>query len=128
MNKELVRKAGESPVDNLINSTTPPALPTGVLVRGEQGLLARGTVLALSSKQNDTVMLGAEPEQGEELTARYILADPVDAGGEEAVPGTAYRTGHFNRPALIVAKGHTLTRADEESLRDGGILLSDALA
>ena len=39
----------------------------------------------------------------------------------------AYRTGHLNRKALIVAEGYTMTAADEEELRKGGILLSDML-
>lgn len=128
MNNELVRKVGDSPVENLINSTVPPALTTGVLIRAGQGILARGTVLALSSEGDDMVILGTAPTGGELLTANCILTDPVDASGGEAASAVAYRTGHFNRPALIVADGYTLTRADEEDLRSGGILLSDALA
>ena len=41
--------------------------------------------------------------------------------------GIAYRTGHFNRNALIVKEGYTMTKADEEELRKGGILLDDAI-
>ena len=73
------------------------------------------------------VILGTEPVGAETLTASVILSDPVDATGGVA-PAIAYRTGHFNRPALIVKDGYALTRADEENLRFGGILLSDALA
>lgn len=128
MNNDLVRKAGESSADNLINSTYPPPLATGVTVRAGQGILRRGTVLALSAENGDYVALGTEPEDGEALTASVVLADPVDAGGSEAAPGVAYRSGHFSRPALIVADGYAMTRKDEEDLRFGGILLSDALA
>ena len=128
MNNELVRKVGDSPVDNLINSTVPPALTTGVHVRAGQGILARGTVLALSSDGEDMVILGTTPNDEELLIANCVLADPVDASGTEASPAIAYRTGHFNRPALIVAEGYVITRTDEEDLRKGGILLSDALA
>ena len=127
MNNDLVRKIGDSPVENLINSTVPPALTTGVLIRAGQGVLLRGTVLALSSDDEMMVILGTEPDGGETLTANCILTDPVDASGSENVPAVAYRTGHFNRPVLIVKTGYTLTRADEEDLRHGGILLSDAL-
>ena len=128
MNNDLVRKVGESTVDNLINSVSPPPLTTGVAIRAGQGALLRGTVLALSSEGDDFVVLGTAPEDGETLVASVILADPSDASGDGPVPGIAYRTGHFNRPALIVADGYPMTRADEENLRFGGILLSDALA
>lgn len=127
MNNELVRKSGDSPVDNLVNSTVPPALTTGVLIRAGQGILQRGTVLALSSNGNDMVILGTAPAAGEVLTANCILAEAADASGSAAVPAIAYRTGHFNRPALIAADAYALKRADEEALRSGGILLSDAM-
>ena len=128
MNSELVRHIGESPVDNLFNSTVPPALTTGVTIRAGQGALKRGTILALSSDGDDMVILGTVPGSGEILTANCILSDPVDASGTEAMPGVAYRAGHFNRPALITKDGYALTRSDEESLRHGGIYLSDAIA
>ena len=128
MNNDLVRKVGESTVDNLINSTFPPPLTTGIIIRAGQGLLERGTVMALSSESDDFVVLGAAADGDETLKASVILADPFDASGDEEIPAIAYRTGHFNRPALIVAEGYALTRADEENLRFGGILLSDALA
>lgn len=48
----------------------------------------------------------------------------MDASGEDGVTAVAYRTGHLNRKALIVADGYTMTTADEEELRKGGILLS----
>lgn len=46
---------------------------------------------------------------------------------DEYVEGVAYRTGHFNRGALIVATGYTLSNEDEQKLRKCGILLSTAL-
>ena len=128
MNNQLVRPVGTSSVENLINGPIPPALTTGVLIRGGQGVLLRGTVLALSAENEDMVALGTEPEDDEILTANCILTDPVDATGDEAVPAVAYRAGHFNRPALIFANDYELTKKDEENLRHGGIFLSDALA
>ena len=128
MNNDLVSKVGDSPVDNLVNSTFPPPLTTGVIVRAGQGKLQRGAVLALSSDSGEMVILGTAAAEDETLTASVILADPVDASGSAAVPAIAYRTGHFNRPALIAKTGYAITRADEENLRFGGILLSDALA
>ncbi|MCL2487356.1 MAG: head decoration protein [Oscillospiraceae bacterium] len=138
MNNDLVRPVGESPVDNLINSSSPPALTTGVSLIGNQGVLERGTVLGIvldMYPNGQMVPMGGSYEDGlgaiqvYDATASYILADQVDtdAGMGAEVPGIAYRTGHFNRQALIVAEGYALTREDEESLRSGGILLSDAL-
>jgi len=128
VSNQLFSKIGESSVDNLINSTYPPCETTGVMIRGGQGELGRGTVLALSSDDGNMVVLGTEPSKNETLTANCVLTDVVDASDGEAVPAVAYRTGHFNRPALIVADEYEMTRGDEEELRYGGILLSDALA
>ena len=121
MNKELCRKVGETGQDNLIAKLVPPAEPFGVKIAAGQGVLARGAVLALSG--TDYVVLDSETTG----KANCVLSDPVDASGENPVAAVAYRTGHFNRKALIVAEGYTMTAADEEELRKGGILLSDML-
>ena len=57
-----------------------------------------------------------------------ILADDATVTDAADVTGVAYRTGHFNRKALIVATGYNLTINDEEALRHGGILLSNMMA
>ena len=119
MNKELCRKVGEVGQDNLIAKLFPPTEPFGIKVVGGEGDLKRGTVMALSD--DGYVVLSAETTG----KANCVLSDPVDASGEDAVTAVAYRTGHFNRKALIVAEGYTMTAADEEELRKGGILLSD---
>ena len=121
MNKELCRKVGETSQDNLIAKLFPPAEPFGVKIAAGQGVLARGAVLALSG--TDYVVLDSETTG----KANCVLSDPVDASGESPVTAVAYRTGHLNRKALIVAEGYTMTAADEEELRKGGILLSDML-
>ena len=59
--------------------------------------------------------------------ANAVLAEAVDTGNGSAVTGIAYRTGHFNANALIVADGYSITAADKEALRTAGILLSDAV-
>jgi hypothetical protein len=119
MSKELCRKVGEVGQDNLIAKLFPPTEPFGIKVVGGEGDLKRGTVMALSD--DGYVVLSAETTG----KANCVLSDPVDASGEDAVTTVAYRTGHFNRKALIVAEGYTMTAADEEELRKGGILLSD---
>ena len=121
MNKELCRKVGEVGQDNLIAKLFPPAETFGIKVAGGEGVLKRGTVMALSG--TDYVVLDAEATG----KANCVLSDPVDASGESPVTAVAYRTGHLNRKALIVAEGYTMTAADEEELRKGGFLLSDML-
>ena len=121
MNKELCRKVGEVGQDNLIAKLFPPAETFGIKVAGGEGVLKRGTVMALSG--TDYVVLDAEATG----KANCVLSDPVDVSGESPVTAVAYRTGHLNRKALIVAEGYTMTAADEEELRKGGILLSDML-
>lgn len=58
--------------------------------------------------------------------AAYILAEDVDATDEETV-AAAYRSGSFIRNALLVKEGYSLTQKDEETLRNGGIYLTDAI-
>ena len=118
MNKNLCNKVGEIGQDNLIAKLFPPAEPFGVTIPAGAGVLKRGTVLALVD--GEYAVLSAS-NAGK---ANCVLADPVDAT-KEAVVGVAYRTGHFNRKALIVANGYTMTIEDEEELRKCGILLSD---
>lgn len=118
--------------DNLFNSNEPAADTFSVSLRAGQGKLARGTVLALSTGtggKSDMVILGTATVTNETLTANCILCDDVDTG---AVAGTAivalaYRTGHFNRNALITKSGFTWSITEKEALRAGGILLDDAL-
>jgi hypothetical protein len=119
--------------DNLINQNYPPADVFSVSMRAGLGVVTRGTVLALSTGtagDNAMVILGTAAVVDETLTANCVLAEDVDTGDVPgaAVHALAYRTGHFNRNAITVKDGYTLSAANEEDLRKGGILLSDALA
>lgn len=133
--KNLCNKVGEIGQDNLIAKLFPPAETFGVTIPAGTGVLKRGTVLALAADGTYCVF-GSSKEivsgEGENAIstsyvpeANCVLADPVDASGEEDVVGVAYRTGHLNRKALIVAEGYEMTMADEEDLRKYGILLTD---
>ena len=119
MRKELVSVLGTSSADNLIAKLTPTAETFGIKVKAGEGELARGTVLAATSAGTYEVLgktTGA--------VASCVLADPVDASGEAAV---AYRSGNFNRAALTVASGYTMTAADEDNLRKYDIILTDMM-
>lgn len=119
MSKNLVNKIGESAMDNLIAKPFPPVDAFGVTIPAGAGVLKRGTVLALNG---DAYAVLAAANTGK---ANCVLADDVDASGDAPVTAVAYRTGHFNIGALIVADGYTMTAADKEALRNGGILLSE---
>ena len=127
MSKRLNEKLDSMEYDGLIVDNTPPADAFTVTLRKGQGVLKRGAVLAISSADRAMVLLGTDPDGGETLTANCILCDDTDTGDTADIYGIAYRTGHFNRKGVITKDGTTLGANDEEELRKGGILLSDAL-
>lgn len=79
---------------------------------------------APASGTNNVVVYYAE----EKLAANCVLCDDVDVGTAADVTALAYRTGHFARDKMVVAAEYTMTAADEQALRESGILLSDAIA
>lgn len=134
--KHLNENVGSVEYDELINSGTPELDVCSVTARGltEATVLKRGTVLAVSDTDNTVVILGTEAKttgegasaKTEVLTAGYILADDTPVGTTNTTV-VAYRAGNFNRNKLIVAKNYTLTSADEDALRQRGIILNTAL-
>ena len=136
MSKRLDETLGTVGYDNLINGLYPPAEPFSVVIRkgAAETTYKRGTVLALSSSDGKYVILGTAAASGgdgggttETLTANAILAEDVTVGTANDETAVAYRTGHFNRNALIMDEDHTFSAADKEALRGVGILISDAV-
>lgn len=121
INKELVRPVGSIGQDNLIAHIEPEAKTTGIYVKAEAGKLLRGTVLYRTEDGSYDVYGGAEGTE-----PSIILTEDTDAStAQQAAVG--YRTGCFNRHALIFAEGYTMTNADVDTLRKYGIILSDFL-
>ncbi len=120
MRENLVRKVGERGQDNLIARLYPRALTTGVRIAAGAGVLVRGTVL--SRKEDGTCEVMAEGG-----TPAYILADPVDASGEEAMAAVVYHSGNFNPHAVTVGDGYALTAADKDALRKYNIIFTDMM-
>lgn len=120
MSKRLDENIGAVEYDGLIVNNVPVADVVTVKLAAGTGILKRGTVV--------TGAAGAElAPAAAALSATngtYILTDDtaVTAGAV-----TAYRTGHFARNKLHTDGSYTLTAADEEILRNAGILLSDAI-
>lgn len=86
-----------------------------------QGKLKRGTVLA-TKDDGKCYILGTA-----DCTASYILAEDADDTTEKDVVAPAYRSGDFNRGALIVKEGYTMSEADAAALRYGGIYLGNVM-
>lgn len=123
MSKRLDENLGTVGYDGLIVTNEPVADVVTVTLAASQGVLARGTVI--------TGVAGGELFAAAAAlvatNAVYILADETDTGTGTAVTATAYRTGHFARNKLSTDGSYTLVAADEEIMRNAGILLSDAL-
>nr|DAO50930.1 MAG TPA: Head decoration protein [Caudoviricetes sp.] len=124
-----IETLGAYEYDNLIaGNTIPTHTATGTIASG-QGKLTRGTVLALSTGTSGTgklVILGTTAGSNETLTAYGILCDEVDATSADAV-GEIYVTGQFNTERLIVKESYSMTTADVQALRDGGIYIENAV-
>ena len=106
-------KIGELTQDNLIANVDVKQVVQTISV--PSGTLKRGTVVDVSGKIMNTG-----------LTAYGILCDDVDASAG-AVVAEVYVAGAFNKGALIVASGYTLSANDIKALRDGGIYVENAV-
>ena len=123
MSKRLDENIGTVDYDGLIVTNEPVADVVTVTLAASQGVLARGTVITGAAGGE----LSAAAAALVATNAVYILADETDTGTGTAVIATAYRTGHFARNKLSTDGSYTLVAADEEIMRNAGILLSDAL-
>ena len=111
-------KLGEMTRDNLIaDINVKQVIISGTIASGE-GKLERGTVLALSNDKLVVMKTG--------LTPYGVLCDAVDATDADAV-GEVYVAGQFNKGALIVAEGYTMTTEDVQKLRNGGIYIENMM-
>lgn len=123
MNTNLFRKVGSCSQDNLIAKLTPAAETFGIVIEKleEATVLKRGTVLARDDVTGKYSVMSAGK------VASCVLSDAVEVGTEEDAVGVAYRSGNFNRAALFVAEGYTLSGADEDTLRKYDIILTDMM-
>lgn len=121
MSKRLDENIGTVGYDGLIVANEPVADVVTVKLAASKGVLARGTVITGAAGGEMSAASAALVA----TNAVYILADETDTG--TAVTATAYRTGHFARNKLSTGGSYTLVAADEEIMRNAGILLSDAL-
>lgn len=120
MSKRLNGNIGAVEYDGLIASNVPVADVVTVKLAAGTGILKRGTVITGTAGEA-LAPVAAALASGK---TTFILCDDTDITAETTA--TAYRCGHFARNKLLTG-GYTLTDADEEILRNAGILLSDAV-
>lgn len=121
MAENLKRNVAEVTFDGLVDAAYANK-SCGVTVASGQGILKRGSVLAV--KNGKCILLGSETGNG--IEARYILNKEVDATSADAV-AIAYEEGRFIKQHLIVANEYTMTAADIDALRVHNIGLADQL-
>jgi hypothetical protein len=106
-------KIGELIPNNLIANVDVKQVVQSISI--PSGILKRGTVVDATGKALTT-----------DLVPHGILCDDVDAS-TGAVVAEVYVAGCFNKNALIVADGYTLSAANIKALRDGGIFVENAV-
>ena len=109
-------KLGTMAHDNLIADIHVKQIICSGTVGANAGALKRGTVMALNSGKLVVMASGKTPYG--------ILTDDVTVGATDEVV-EVYLTGKFNKSALIVASGYTLSEADITTLRNGGIFVEN---
>lgn len=110
-------KIGESIPDNLIAKVDVPTKTQSVTLAAAQGILKRGTVVAMDGETAKVMTSGKTPHG--------IICDDVDA--TETAVAEVYVTGCFNKAALNAATEYELTAADIAALRNGGIFVEDVV-
>lgn len=121
MSKKLNETIGTVEYDGLFVSNIPVADVVSVKLAAGEGVLKRGTVV--TGTPGGELAPAAVALKATDGT--YILTDDVDVSA--GAVATAYRSGHFARNKVITNGTYTLTAADEEILRNAGILFSDAI-
>jgi hypothetical protein len=110
MSRELMEDIGASPQDNLIAGSRFPIQHKGVRLEAGQGLLRRGTVLAVLADgaavvvdSSHTVEVDDDVFEPDRDKPDSILAEEIDTGSAAGDPidAIAYSAGYFIRASLI---------------------------
>lgn len=123
MGKKLNERVGALEYDELIIGNHPVADVVFVDLAAGSGVIKRGTVI-IGEPGKTFAPIAVAASAGKAL---YIVAEDVDITGSDPVTATVYRSGRFNRQRLLTDGTYAITKADEEYLRLGNILLEDAV-
>ena len=125
-NRQLLGKVGSIGQDNLIAKLTPATETFGIVINklasGDDVAIQRGTILTADENGKYSVFSGEK-----DTVPSAVLCDDVTVTTAADVTAVAYRSGNFNRKAVITGDDHTLTAADEDALRKYDIILTDML-
>ena len=121
MSKKLNETIGTVEHDGLFVSNIPVADVVHVKLAAGEGTLKRGTVVTGAPGGE----LAAAKAAIVATNGTYILTDDVDVSA--GAVATAYRSGHFARNKVITGGNYNITAADEEILRNAGIIFADAI-
>lgn len=116
---KYLENLGASAPDNLFAGADIPAHGGSVTIAAGQGALKRGTVIALDSNNKGVILSSATG-----LKPYGILCSDVDATTETVAE--VWLTGRFNKHALHVAGGYTMTADNILALRNGGIFVENS--
>ena len=125
--------------DGLITDVLPEVIVSGGKIRkgSDEVTLKRGTILAKSSgtagdgklvidngwtAENDSYKVTTAAASNETLTAYAILCDDTVVGTEADVTTAIYIGGCFDLAKCTVAASHTVSEAEKDALRNGGII------
>jgi hypothetical protein len=126
MSRELMGDIGVSLQDNLIAGPRFPIQHKGVLLAAGQGLLERGTVLAILANGTAVTVDSThtiEVEKGNTTVdvpdrdkPDCVLAEDIDTGASSGDPisAVAYSAGYFIRNSLIFGGGDTFATHELE--------------
>jgi hypothetical protein len=123
MSRELLNDLGESLQDNLIAGPRFPVAHKGVTLAPGQGLVKRGTVLAILASGSAVVIDSShvvevnEEDVPDRNMPDCVLADDIDTGNDpagEAIPAVAYSAGYFIRGSLIFGGSDTWENHERE--------------
>ena len=117
MSRELYGDLGETTRDNLIAGPRFPIWHKGVSLASGQGVLKRGTVLAIISAGagvGTAVMIDSshkvtvsQAQVADRDKPDCVLAEDIDTGAGDSVEAAAYSAGHFIRGSLIFGGSDT---------------------
>lgn len=128
---ELSKNLGSMDLDGLVADINPKLVVSGATIRklSKADTIKRGTIMAKSSGTSGDgklVVLGTAASGSETLTAYCILCDDVDVGTTDDVNVPVYLMGCFNINKCTVANSYSITEADKDALRNGGIVFKAA--
>ncbi len=114
---------GVNDPDKLIAGYDVAVLIEGVTIKSGQGVLARGSVIGIITASGKGLLCDANASDGSKVASFILAENSIDTAAADVI-ATCYKTGTFNRDALIFGVNGAPTTLDAD-LRNVGIYLQD---